>query len=811
MLLGSSAIHSKGKPFMRRAPRHMHRIVTLFILLGLFMAPNIGLFGGNALAASPAQELPPADIAVDEGGADVVTGEWNYSSYAIASHFLEPVVALMNYGPQLLGGGGSVPRSEQFLGLLTSPIAPSPSTFRVNVPKLPTGAAVDVDNDGEEDTGVQIYLLILGTNMIGDSYLEQVEQGGYASALFNPLSGALTEGTLLVYAPDDAQGFPSSAGEDGLILTADDPTVALPAGYTLVNINSDGEVTFDRASEAVMNTLEPASEASPDFSDQGILESFNSLIDVLTKRYSYTELRGLDWEEIRQTYLPQVEAADAADSLPDYFIALNDMALSIRDAHVEVTATDTQIRLGPIVKITEMTRGTLGAGVVELSDGRIVVNFLDPAGPGAEAGWVFGTEIISVDGVPISERVDSLPFVSPESTAEGIRLAQIRFALAFPAGTETTVEYKLPGSDEIESVTLTAGEDFATTPPFTEERAEISFKALDGGFGYIQWGAFNDPTYKLAVWEKFLTTFNQAPGIVIDLRDNGGGNVALFETMVSYFFTPNSPAQLHWIDYYVYDEESDGLVLEYAVDSELVSPNPSLTFNGGVVVLVNENSASAAEYFPQFLQHQGRALVVGEHGTDGAGGIIERASLPGSITFQFTKGRTVFAGTQELNLEAKGVTLDVRVPVTLEGEQAKLDGGDPVLDAALVALSEEAVRRSSGQITANPWQWTAGYNSGAQVVPVENPAAYTITFGEDGAVAIQADCNQAQGEYILADGAITITLGPATMAACPDGGQGEQFLQLLAAAVSVEMQNGQMIIVLAPENELLALVLAPVE
>ena len=704
-----------------------------------------------------------------------------------------------------------VPRNEQFLGLLTSPISPSPATFRVNVPKVPTGAAVDVDNDGEEGTGVQIYLLVLGTNLIGDSYLEQVEQGGYASALLNPQSGALTEGTLLVYAPDDAQGFPSSAGEDGVIFTADDPAVALPAGYTLVSINSDGDVTFDRASEAVMNTREPASDASPDFSDQGILESFNSLIDMLAQRYSYTELRGLDWEAIRQSYLPQVEAADAAGSLPDYYMALNEMAMSIRDAHVEVTATDAQIRLGPIVKITEMTRGTLGAGVVELSDGRIVVNFLDPAGPGAEAGWVFGTEIISVDGVPIGERIDALPFVSPESTAEGIRLAQIRFALAFPAGTETTVEYKLPGSDEIERVTLTAGEDFATTPPFTEEPAEISFKALDGGFGYIQWGAFNDPTYKLAVWEKFLATFNQAPGIVIDLRNNGGGNVALFETMVSYFFTPDSPAQLHWIDYYVYDEASDGLVRQYAVDSDLVSPNPSLTYNGGVVVLVNENSASAAEYFPQFLQHQGRALVVGEHGTDGAGGIIERAALPGSISFQFTKGRTVFAGTQEPNLEAKGVTLDVRVPVTLEGEQAKLDGGDPVLDAALVALSEEAARRRSGQLTQTAWQWTATYDSGAQIVPVENPASYTVAFGEDGTVAIQADCNQAQGEYTVADGAMTITVGPATLAACPDGGQGEQFLQLLAAALAFEWNDGQLILSLDPGSGMLALVLAPVE
>jgi hypothetical protein len=67
-----------------------------------------------------------------------------------------------------------------------------------------------------------------------------------------------------------------------------------------------------------MNTLEPPSEMSPDFSDQGITESFNSLIDVLSQRYSYTELRNLDWEAIRAEYLPRVEAAEADESMEDY-------------------------------------------------------------------------------------------------------------------------------------------------------------------------------------------------------------------------------------------------------------------------------------------------------------------------------------------------------------------------------------------------------------------------------------------------------------------------------------------------------------
>ncbi|MEZ4640520.1 MAG: S41 family peptidase, partial [Caldilineaceae bacterium] len=667
---------------MQKLLRSLQKVITLLILAGLFAAPNSALIARSALA----QDLPPADIAADEGGAQIVTGEWSYSNFAVASVIQEPVVALLDIGPRLQGDYNFIPRTSQILGLLTSPMTPSPATYQVMIPQTPAGSSVDLDNDSELDAGVQVYQLIVGTNMVGDSYLEQLEQDGYSSVLSDPRTGALTQGTLLVYAPDDAQGFPRGAGDDGVLFTGDDPAVSLPAGYTLVSFNTDGDVSFDRAQNAVMNTLEPPSEMSPDFSDQGITDSFNSLIDVLAQRYSYTELRNLDWEAIRAEYLPQIEAAEAADSIEDYYVALYDLAMSIRDSHVAVSTRSFGIGTAPVIRVLQQLNGSLGAGVVELSDGRFIVNYVDPSGPAAEAGWVFGTEIVSVDGAPLAERIATMPLFDPESTPEGIRLAQIGYALSFPAGAETTIEYRQPGETELKSIAMTAAEGAATSDASTAAapRPEISFETLPSGYGYIQWDAFNDPLYKLAVWEKFLSTVKTAPGIILDMRNNVGGSQSLFMTLASYLFTEDAPAQMHWIDEAFYDETVGDFVTYFQADADLYSPKPELTYTGIVVVLVNENTVSSGEYFPQFLQNQGRAIIVGQHGTDGAGGPVERASLPGEITFQFTKGRTFFAGTDELNLEAKGVTLDVRVPVTEESVQAVLAGEDPVLDAAIV-------------------------------------------------------------------------------------------------------------------------------
>ena len=61
--------------------------------------------------------------------------------------------------------------------------------------------------------------------------------------------------------------------------------------------------------------------------------------------------------------------------------------------------------------------------------------------------------------------------------------------------------------------------------------------------------------------------------------------------------------------------------------------------------------------------------------------------------FNYTNGRTTFAGTNEYNLEAKGVVPDIRVPVTVESEQAKRTGQDPVLELSRVGFFNAGLDR----------------------------------------------------------------------------------------------------------------------
>jgi len=87
-------------------------------------------------------------------------------------------------------------------------------------------------------------------------------------------------------------------------------------------------------------------------------------------------------------------------------------------------------------------------------------------------------------------------------------------------------------------------------------------------------------------------------------------------------------------------------------------------------------------------------------------------------------------------------------------------------------------------------------NDGALFAPT-SPQNYTVEFTEVGEVFIQADCNRAAGAFNLVDGRITITLGPTTTAACPEGSLDTRFLQSIANANMLFFQGDDMFIDLA--------------
>ena len=129
---------------------------------------------------------------------------------------------------------------------------------------------------------------------------------------------------------------------------------------------------------------------------------------------------------------------------------------------------------------------------------------------------------------------------------------------------------------------------------------------------------------------------------------------------------------------------------------------------------------------------------------------------------------------------------------SIEGERLRLhlaDGG-----GALIFEQEPEL------ITGIAWAWIGLVETmpAAQSV-VPHPERYTLVLHPDGTLNLRADCNQVMGTYLLEEGSLRIQLGPSTRAYCGETSLDVRFLELLSLASGFEVQDGELVLLLADD------------
>lgn len=171
-----------------------------------------------------------------------------------------------------------------------------------------------------------------------------------------------------------------------------------------------------------------------------------------------------------------------------------------------------------------------------------------------------------------------------------------------------------------------------------------------------------DPNYNSTTRDvKKLVTELQTEGvqgIVIDLRNNGGGSLTEAIDLTGLFIKNGPVVQVR---------NSNNRV------EVLTDDDPSITYNGPLIVLINRFSASASEIFAGAIQDYHRGVVVGES-TYGKGTVqqmidlaqfIENGDEVGGLTLTLQKFyRATGSSTQH-----RGVIPDIKFPTALDPEQ----------------------------------------------------------------------------------------------------------------------------------------------
>ena len=641
--------------------------------------------------------LPPvtaATIVNDEGGPVEITGKVAYTNGFFTEGVDEPEVILEDEAGFVDRNHGFVmPEKSQVLGQITSDFYTSPFDFNIELPIVPGATLRDVDHNGQTNTGVMIYAVAYWTNTWGDPYLEQRDLfgGGWSTAYAsthidqNPSAhGEVIGGKYLVYAPDDQEGFPSGFGADKKLFTADDPIVTLPQGYTVVNMDTD-PFTFDRSSHPEIDTIEGEGAAQEDFSSMSYTDAFKAMVDMFRKKYAYTELKNIDWDAKEAQYLPQFEAADQNKDSAAYQHALRDFIWSIPDGHLSAPVDNTEF--------STATSGGLGMDIRELDDGSVIVDYLTDSGPAANAGIQLKAEIVSLNGKPIKDAVSAtIPWSSPFSSDHVRLLQQLRYVMRSPIGTDFTVEYKNPGDSASKTATLTSVQENASfryssfSKGLTGLELPVQFTLLDSGYIKVNiYSFFDSARLTIQLWERMIKALNdnQVPGVIIDMRQNGGGIGFLADEMAAYFFdqpldTGNTAN---------YDDSLGTFYTDPNLESKFILPPANQRYHGNIAVLVGPSCDSACEYFSYAMTLQNRAAIVGEYPSAGLGGGQTTYLMPDGVQLQFSTGRNIDANGN-INIEGKGVAPTVKVPVD---ETTLFSTGDPVLDAAVNWLNEQPV------------------------------------------------------------------------------------------------------------------------
>ena len=229
-----------------------------------------------------------------------------------------------------------------------------------------------------------------------------------------------------------------------------------------------------------------------------------------------------------------------------------------------------------------------------------------------------------------------------------------------------------------------------------------------------------------------------------------------------------------------------GVVWEWAAlvktepASQAVVPNPTnytAIFDGEGNVLIQADCNMARAVYT--LENEVLTIEVGP--------LTRAACTPGSMSNSFLDSLG-----QVGSYLIEGDSLVLRLGES--GDSMLFRNGGPAAEPVAPAEAPAGASAAPGFVGAT-WNWEEFVdNAGTQSVKVADPASYTVTFAEDGTVAMKADCNQAVGSYSLDGSSLAVTVGPVTLAMCSAESLGEQFLVNLTNVATATVQDGKLLL-----------------
>lgn len=315
--------------------------------------------------------------------------------------------------------------------------------------------------------------------------------------------------------------------------------------------------------------------------DITLQQDFDELWETLRDRYALFGEKATDWERVRAIYQPRL--ADVDDDEDKWNRLLQGVTDELYDGHTHFSSP-----------VPGLPRWPLSDLFVEETAAGVEVQAIRDGSAAQDAGVRIGDVVLAIDGMPFGQATAarmprSLTRPDPEAR---------RFAINAAVGGNRDRDRKLRFRSKDGGVR----DLLLPFKPFADE-ASVNHRKLDDGFGYIAITTFGDNEVP-KLFDAALEELKDSPGLIIDARDNGGGDTAIARPIMGRFIKERRPYAL------MRRRSGQGVDLTDPW-TEFVDPQGPFTYEKPVVVLQNHWSASMAEGFPMGMKGISRAVTVG--------------------------------------------------------------------------------------------------------------------------------------------------------------------------------------------------------
>lgn len=342
------------------------------------------------------------------------------------------------------------------------------------------------------------------------------------------------------------------------------------------------------------------------------------------------------WELVHELYVDQ-----PVDEVALMRGAINGMMDALGDEHSSYLDPDMLKRFNDVLQGSEYEG--IGAWVDTTQDYLTIISPM-PDSPAEKADLRPGDKVIAINGEDMTGQDGEYArqlVLGPEGTV--VRLTILRKGVAEPFDVDV--------------------ERAAILTP------SVSGRMLEDNIGYIQLFTFGDSTYE-ELQKSLKDLMSQNPsGIVLDLRNNGGGYRDTAIEVASQFIGDGA---------IMYEEFGDGRKEAFeALRGGLATEVP-------LVVLINEGSASASEIVAGAIQDYERGYLVGMNS-------FGKGSVQNYINLDNEQGAvriTIARWLTPLGRQIHGIGLQPDFPVEITEEDLAADL-DPQLEQAVKVLIEK--------------------------------------------------------------------------------------------------------------------------